>query len=370
MNKFEFKNELIKRKYFIYLRESGGFSENSIDSVEDAILLWQDFSKENDFGNFSKKKVIDFKDWLKNKKKKNGNDNLGVKYRYHVLIKLRKFFVWLALQSGYKSKINITLVDFLKLSKKESRMATEPTTRPKPTMDEVKQVIVNIKPKNDVDRRDRALLSLAIMTGARISALVSLPIQSFDKTDSTLYQDPNYGVKTKFSKNIVSKLIPIGGNELRNIFLEWFDYLVNDRKFDLRDPIFPATKIAHGKDSINFCSTGEIENKFWTESTSARKVFERRFKEANIRYYHPHSFRHLIVAEVMKMSLTEEQKKAISQNLGHEHVATTFGNYGYGKIDTKKQLDLVAGIDFEGKSRNVDEMSNEELIKIIGKRMN
>ena len=49
------------------------------------------------------------------------------------------------------------------------------------------------------------------------------------------------------------------------------------------------------------------------------------------------------------MPLTEEEKKAISQSLGHENVATTFGSYGYGMIDENKQVEIIRNIDFEGK---------------------
>ncbi len=71
-NKTEYKNEVIKRKYFNYLRQAEGFSEKSIDAFDGAILLWQDCMNNSDFGSFSKKKVMDFKMWLSEKKKVNG----------------------------------------------------------------------------------------------------------------------------------------------------------------------------------------------------------------------------------------------------------------------------------------------------------
>lgn len=368
MNKqTKYKNEVIKRKYFDYLKGADGFDDKTIDAIDGAVLLWQDFSNESDFRNFNKRKVLDFKVWLKEKKKLNGKGVLSVKYRYHILRRLRGFFEWLSKQEKYKSKINVTFIDFLKLSRKENRIAVETSVRPKPTLEEVKRVVCGIESQSEVGRRDRALFALVIITGARVSAVTSLPIQSFDRAGLTLYQDPNFGVKTKFNKMIVTKLVPFCGDEFVKIFLDWFDYLVQEKKFVLTDPIFPATKIAHGEGSANFCSSGEVEKDFWKESGSVRRMFEKRFKEANIRYYHPHTFRHLIVAEAMKMPLTEEQKKAFSQNMGHEHVGTTFGSYGYGKIDMKRQLELVESIDFEGKKKLNSDLTDEEILKIIRK---
>jgi integrase len=102
--------------------------------------------------------------------------------------------------------------------------------------------------------------------------------------------------------------------------------------------------LEQGKESISYYSSGIVEPVFWSNANPARKVFEKRFKEADIPYYHPHTFRHLIVKEFIKARLSEEEKKAISQNLGHEDVGTTFGSYGYGKISTDRQVDIVKSI--------------------------
>ena len=48
--------------------------------------------------------------------------------------------------------------------------------------------------------------------------------------------------------------------------------------------------------------------------------------------------------EFAKTRLTEEEKKAISQNLGHENTGTTFGSYGYGHIQEERQVDIVKNI--------------------------
>ena len=50
---------------------------------------------------------------------------------------------------------------------------------------------------------------------------------------------------------------------------------------------------------------------------------------------------HLVVKEFAKTRLTEEEKKAISQNLGHENTGTTF----YGHIQEERQIDIVKNAD-------------------------
>ena len=206
---------------------------------------------------------------------------------------------------------------------------------------------------------------MAFLTGARISAIMTLPMKSFDRNNLVIYQDPAFGVKTKFSKKIVSSLIPFSYKETLNYFLQWFDYLEKQKGFKPDDPIFPATKIENGSDNISYYNTGKVEPKTLKSSSSLRKIFKKRFEQAGVNYYHPHTFRHLWVKELAKLPLTEEEKKAISQSLGHENVGTTFGSYGYGRIEDNRQIDIIKNIDFEGRKKKVRySFSREELKKL------
>ncbi|PIQ67873.1 hypothetical protein COV92_00445 [Candidatus Uhrbacteria bacterium CG11_big_fil_rev_8_21_14_0_20_41_9] len=188
-------------------------------------------------------------------------------------------------------------------------------------------------------------MSFTLITGARISAIVSLPMSAFDPHEMVVDQDPSNDVKTKFSKRITTAFFPIEYKEAQRYFIEWYEYLKNERGFKENDPLFPATKVENGKENISYYSTGKVERIFWSNSSPARKIFEKRFKAVEEPYYNPHSFRRLLVKEFMKKPLTEEQKKAISQNLGHENVVTTFGSYGYGHIEESRQIELLREIE-------------------------
>jgi integrase len=352
MTNIIYKNEIIKRKFFEYLINSRGFSKATIGCYEKAIWLWEDFTNKTDFIGFNKTKAEEFKTWLKDKRKTHSEESVSLSYCYDNLRHLKTFFEWLSKQAGYK-KINSTDIDYFNLSKGEVRIATQPKGKVSPTLNEIKTLIESIQGKTEIGMRDKALISLTFLTGARISAILSLPMKSFDKENLIIHQDPTYGVKTKFSKKIVSALIPFSYKEPLNYFIEWFDYLEKQKNFQPNDPIFPATKIENGKINLGYYNTQEVEPFFWKSTTSVRKIFEKRFIQAGIKYYHPHTFRHLLIKEISKLPLTEEQKKAISQNLGHEDVGTTFGSYGYGKIDEERQVEIIRNIDFEGKNNKV-----------------
>jgi integrase len=363
------KNEVIKRRFYEYLKNSKGFSKETIGCYENAIWLWEDFSHKADFADFNKTTVGIFKDLLKTKKKANSQENISLSYCYDILRYLKFFFEWLSKQAGYKSRINQTAIDYLNLTRKEVREATQPKDIQCPTLEEIKTAIENIKGETEIEMRDKALFSLAFLTGARITAIMTLPMESFNKKDLILYQDPKLGVKTKNSKNITSALISFSYKEPLNYFLKWFDYLEKQKKFKPSDPIFPATKIENGKENLNYYNTGEVEPIFWKSSSSPRKIFEKRFEQAGVKYYHPHTFRHLLVKQISKLPITEEQKKAFSQNLGHEHTGTTFGSYGYGHIETNRQIEVIRNIDFEGKKQEIKQFVDIEVARQLFKEM-
>jgi len=356
-----YKNEIIKRKFFGYVRNSKGFSEKTIDCYDKAICLWEDFSHKADFVKFNKTAAEGFKDWLKAKKKAKSQQEVSVSYRYDILRYLKTFFEWLSKQNGYK-RIDQTAIEYLNLSKAEVKIATQPRDVEIPSLEEIKAVIEGIKGSSEIDMRDKALISLMFLTGARISAVRTLPMKSFNKDKMVIDQNPALGVETKFSKRIITPLIPYLYKEASNYFLEWFNYLEEKKGFKPDDPIFPATKIENGTENLIFYNTGQIEPIFWKSSSAPSKIIEKRFRQAGIKHYKPHAIRHSLIKRLSKLPLTEEQKKAISQSLGHEDVRTTFGSYGYGKIDENRQVEIIREIDFEGKKEKIRyNLSQEEL---------
>jgi len=362
-----YKNELTKRKFFGYVRNSKGFSEKTIECYEKAIWLWEDFSHKSDFVKFNKTVAEGFKNWLKIKKKTNPQQEVSVSYRYDILRYLKFFFGWLSKQKGYK-KIDQTAIDYLNLSKAEVKIATQPRKVKIPSLEEIKAVVEGIKGGSEIEMRDKALISLMFLTGARISAIRTLPIKSFNKDTLVIDQNPVFGVKTKFSKRIITPLISYLYKEALSYFIEWFNYLEEKKGFKPDDPIFPATKIENGTENLSFYNTGQVEPIFWRSSSSPSKIIEKRFEQAGVKHYKPHSIRHLFIKRFQNLPLTEEQKKAISQSLGHEDVRTTFGSYGYGKINEDRQVEIVKNIDFEGqnKERKVD-LSDESIERLAEK---
>lgn len=358
-DKTPYRNEQAKRGFFEHLRGAKGFSESSVNDYADAIGQWQMFAGQEDFAAFNKTKAGAYRDWLTRRAAKTPDGKLKPATRYHYLRRVKEFFLWLAEQPEYSQKLIKADADFLRISKKDMQIVLSGTTQEIPTLEEVQKVIGGIEATTEIGMRDRALISFALITGCRITAIISLKMKSFDKATHRIYQNPAEGVRTKNSKSIVTTFFPIGWEEPKRYFLEWYEYLGN-KGFGPDDPIFPATsseistKKAYSKESVS--------RSFWSVSNSARKIFEKRCESAGVKYYHPHAYRHLVVSLMSKMRLTEEEKRAISLTLGHENIGTTFGAYGYGSMGVDRAVDIVRELRSFQDSEGTIAISEEERV--------
>lgn len=339
MTNTTYENEAMKREFFEQLKGARGFSKSSVRSHAEAIHQWEVFTKNEDFSTYSKSKAVGFTEWISTRPSKTKSGKISLVTQYNYLRRIKKFFVWLSEQPGYKSKVIKSDVDYLRLSKADAQIARSGTTKKMPTLDDARKIIEDIDGKSEIDMRDRALISFALITGARIFAIVSLKMKNFDKELREIDQNPGDGVKTKNSKRILTTFFPIGWDDPEKYFMEWYDYLIS-KDFQADDPIFPVTagSFVDGKNSYSKKTIGQDA---WVGTGAARKIFEKRCKNVGLPYFHPHSFRHLVVNILSKQRLTEEEKRAISMNLGHENVGTTFGSYGYGSMNSETAVKIV-----------------------------
>ncbi len=366
MTKTTYQNEQLKRAFFTYLRGAKGFEKSSIHSYAEAVWQWQLFSDGDDFASFDESKALAFKEWLSTRPTKTKAGRLSLATQYNYLRRVKRFFSWLSDRPGFKNKILKGDVEFLRLSNKDALIARSGSTRANPTLEEARKLIEGIEIKNEVDQRDRALISFAAITGCRISALISLRMKNFDKEKRLVSQNPGDGVHTKDSKKILTPLYPIGWDAPEQYFMEWFEHReATGSQAD--DPIFPATvgeigrvKPAHG--------SGFVGNVFWSNPSGARKVFQKRCMEAGVPYFHPHSFRHLAVSVMAKIPLTEEQKRAFSITLGHANVTTTFGSYCSRNMSNEEAVQIVEQIKaFEAKEAvSGPTFTNEDRATLMG----
>lgn len=361
MVRVNIKNERIKRKIFTWLKEADGCCDSTISNIEKAILLYEDFTKQADFTTFNPDRAINFKKALIKREYRGKPISITT---YHTYLRyLRKFFSWLSWQVGYKGKITPDIVSYLKISEKEERIATQYIPRKYRPLEYVVKLADSIQITSEIDLRDRALISFTLLSGMRDKAIVTLPLGCFDEENLIISQNPKQGVQTKFSKYIPSTLFRFD-EELVSYVIEWANHL-KTKDFGSQDPLFPRSKLEQGKDSISFEPASEVERVFWRSTGRMREIFKRRSKGAGLPYYPPHTFRHLAIDLALRNCRTGEQIKAISQNFGHEHIATTLSSYAnYGP---QRLSEILKDLDFSGKPlKSIDEKL-EEIIEEIKK---
>jgi len=237
-------------------------------------------------------------------------------------------------------------VSYLRISEKEERIATQYVPRQYPPLEYVVKLASSIKINSEIDLRDRALISFTLLSGMRDKAIVTLPLGCLDEESLTISQDPRQGVQTKFSKYIPSTLFRFD-EKLVEYVKEWVKHL-KGKGYGSRDPLFPRSKIGHGEDNLSFEPATEVEPVFWKGTGGIRKTFKKRSEEAGLPYFPPHTFRHLAVRLALRSCKTGEQIKAISQNFGHEHIATTLSSYA--NYDPQTLGEILNNLDFSGKA--------------------
>jgi integrase len=163
-----------------------------------------------------------------------------------------------------------------------------------------------------------------MLTGTRVAALTSLRLSHVNITGGYVDQDART-VRTKFAKTFRTYFEPVSERALR-IVAGWHGELSSDVMRGPGDALFPSTAIALNP-AGGFALVG-LHYHGWSTSEPVREVFRRAFSLAGLPYYNPHSLREMLVWHLIALNLSAEGMKAISQNLGHADVLTTFTSYG------------------------------------------
>src|SRR5204863_4355835 len=79
----------------------------------------------------------------------------------------------------------------------------------------------------DVERRDRALMALLLLTGMRDAAAVSLKLKHISIERGHVFQDPRE-VNTKFSRAIETFFFPVGDDVVAMV-REWVAFLASEK---------------------------------------------------------------------------------------------------------------------------------------------
>jgi site-specific recombinase XerD len=338
MTKTNAANERIKRAYFTFLRDAQGRDESTIDGVAKSLARFEQATGARDFGRFHREQAVNFKRKLSETANARTGERLSKATILATLRDLRTFFEWLSREPGFRKRIAYSDADYFNLPDKAIAVARAKREPKAPMLDQVRHVIAIMPTATPVERRNRALIAFTVVTTARVGALASFRLGHVDIEGGYVEQDART-VRTKGAKSFRTIFMPFDGAAVA-IVADWVTELRRDHLFGPDDPLFPATAMGLDDNGM-FVPTGLLRQG-WSSTGPVRDVFRSAFALAGLPYYNPHSFRSMIIRHAMTLDLTPEEMKALSQNLGHSDVLTTFTSYG--TVPMLRQAALIAAM--------------------------
>lgn len=244
---------------------------------------------------------------------------------------VRSFFDWMVMEEHLRPKAVRKAILALRLTDKEARTGRATKATAFPTLAEIEATIRNMPEATSIDLRNRALLAFTALSGARDGAIVSMKVKHLRWDGRQVEQHPDE-VETKAGKMIETWFFPVG-EFLEGEVKRYLDHLKGDLEFSDDDPLFPAPQMGHDE-ADQFCAIGLSKDR-WATPGPMRKIFRAAFESNGLKYFNPHSFRNMLVDLAYQRGLDPQSFKAWSQNLGHEHLDTTYNSYG--KLDANAQ---------------------------------
>ena len=123
--RYNAKNERIKKEYFRYLVEADGKSPATLDSIRKSLRRFEETTGYKDFSAFHYEQIIAFKKKLMQQKAERSGEPLSKGTLHSTLKHLKAFFGWLAGRVGYKSRIQLSDIGYFRLSENDTRAARE-----------------------------------------------------------------------------------------------------------------------------------------------------------------------------------------------------------------------------------------------------
>jgi site-specific recombinase XerD len=349
MNDLNPANERIKRRYFHYLREADGLAEITIDHAARAIAAFERSTATKDFRSLSLEDAIA---WRKKLLSGKGRIAAELSSRATVRSKLQhvqKFVRWLSQQEGFKSRIKVGDADYFDLPRRDRRIASERRNDEAPSLEQVQHVIRSSPAGSAREMRDRALMAFLLLTGARVTATTSFKMCHVLPDKLGIIQDAR-DVKTKGGRSFKTFFFPVGG-DIRQMFLEWIEYLRREMRFGPRDPLFPKSDTM----SAAWGDPHQLARQHWKTADPIRKICRRACERAGVPYFPPHTVRRTLTLLGEQLCVSGEQFKAWSQNLGHLKVLTTW--LSYGTQTDRRQAAILASMSLDKPTDVLDEIA-------------
>ncbi|WP_288901638.1 site-specific integrase [uncultured Sneathiella sp.] len=360
MAEYNPKNEMVKKQYEEALLHGKYRDPKTVKAVWSSINSFEAFTGYIDFKDVTTDHVKAFKMSLEHEKNKSG-ELLSISTIRSTLGNLKEFFEWLAMHPQFIKKVDGRITQYFRLSDNANRASRASREKTPPTLAELEMTLKAMPYGTDIEKRDRAMFAFVIITCIRDDALVSLKRKDVDANKRTVWQDPRH-VRTKRRKGIMTRFLGEPMPLAEKIVMDWLKFLVDVFEIKPNEPLFPKTLMRNNPETMAFEAQG-LSREHYANAGQVRDIFKAAFTAVGLPYYNPHLIRNTIVKWALK-NMSQFEFTALSQNIGHEHVMTTYNPYG--KLSEDEQIEAIENIG--SKNPELQNVSTDKLLAEVGRR--
>ncbi len=321
-------NEIAKYNFFEQLEHSeDGKDPKTIKQYVAAVHEFEVATGFKDFKKYTSDWAIDFKDCLNDKINSRTGEHISKSLYFNYISFVRQLFEWIVKNNKDYAKIKDEHIKFLHVTRNDKNKAKATGYQESHEVCDILSSIRNMPESNEIEMRNKALVSLCLLTTPRISSLQEGRIERikyFKDLDAWAFlQDPRLQ-NTKYSKFITSFFIGHVEDIIQNV-LKWKNYLISKGHTN-KDYLFPKIKSSFTQDGTPIL---ELTKECIKSQTQIRIIIKDAFVSNNLPYLKQHSFRHSITRKMMKGEDAAERLMALAENEGHKGgMATLVASYG------------------------------------------
>ncbi len=200
MRAFHPDNERLKRAYLQHVHLASRKGQASMDRIAASIDRYQHQTKGKPFRKTHVEQIVAFRHKLDTERNGRTGAPITASTKRQVLHDLRGFFHWLADQPGFRSRITHSMADFFNADNRTLALANQSRPPAYPSLQQVEHVLRTMPTSTPTEKRDRAIIAFCLLTGARVSAIITARLGNVDIIETVFLQDAR-DVHTKILKD-------------------------------------------------------------------------------------------------------------------------------------------------------------------------
>lgn len=216
--------------------------------------------------------------------------------------------------------------------------------------------IAALKPSTLMERRGQAAMIFMYLTGMRVGAFLTLPIECVEMKQLKVFQVPAMGVSTKFQKAALTTFLNIP--ELLKVVSEWDEDV--RKQFPAFQTWFAPIRTKRGKyGEFYFPETKASPYR----SKELRREMIRICENTEVSFLSAHKLRHGHAVFGIKNAQNIKELKAISQNMMHSSIIITDSIYG--NLTGDDFTETISGIGNKNTSTQDEKEISYDLVRAI-----